>query len=190
MSRHNVQPVRMKLSHLQRSTRTLEERLALRFPWFVDLWARMIALLPPKSRLRRALLTRTWQNGLAAYDRGDIDAILLAFHPDAEFQAPPDHGQEGILGFRSSYRGHHGYREFNADWRSSWEALRVEPQELIDLGDRLLLLARMTGLGRGSGVSISQNVAILQTLNGAGKIICEQRFFDHSEALQAVGLEE
>jgi ketosteroid isomerase-like protein len=190
MSRRNAQPVRLKLSPRQRSTRTFEERLALRYPWFADLLARMIALRPPKSRLRQALLSRTVQNGLAAYDRGDIEAIILAFDPDAEFQAPPDHGQEGILGFRPSYRGHHGYREFDADWRGSWEALRVEPQELIDLGDRLLLLASMTARGRGSGVSISQNVAILQTVDSAGKIIREQRFFDHSEALKAVGLEE
>jgi ketosteroid isomerase-like protein len=190
MSPENLQPVRLKLSYRDRSTRTLEERLAVRYPGFVDLWARMIALLPPTSRLRQALLARTVQNGLAAYDRGDIEAIILAFHPDAEFQAPPDHGREGILGFKPSYRGHHGYREFNADWRSAWEALRVEPQELIDLGDRLLLLARMTGLGRGSRVSITQNVAILQTLNSGGKIIREQRFFNHSEALTAVGLAE
>ena len=190
MSSRNAQPVRLKLSPRQRSTRTFEERLALRYPWFADLLARMIALPPPKSRLRQALLSRTVQNGLAAYDRGDIEAIILAFDPDAEFQAPPDHGQEGILGFRPSYRGHHGYREFDADWRGSWEALRVEPRELIDLGDRLLLLASMTARGRGSGVSISQNIAILQTLDSAGKIIREQRFFDHAEALKAVGLEE
>ena len=48
----------------------------------------------------------------------------------------------------------------------------------------------MTARGRGSGVSISQNIAILQTLDSAGKIIREQRFFDHAEALKAVGLEE
>jgi ketosteroid isomerase-like protein len=190
MSRGNAQPVRLKLSPRRRSTRTFEERLVLRHPWFANALARMIALRPPKSRLRRALLSRTVQNGLAAYDRGDSEAIILAFDPDAEFLAPPDHGPEGVLGFRPSYRGRDGYREFDADWRGSWEALRVEPQELIDLGDRLLLLASMTALGRGSGVSISQDVAILQTLNSAGKIVREQRFFDHSEALKAVGLAE
>jgi hypothetical protein len=182
--------VHLKLSPRRRSTRTFEERLAVRYPWFADVLARMIALRPPESRLRQALLSRTVQNGLAAYDRGDIEAIILAFDPAAEFLAPPDHGQEGILGFQSSYRGHDGYREFDADWRDSWEALRVEPRELIDLGDRLLLLASMTALGRGSGVSISQDIAILQTIDRVGKIVREQRFFGHSDALKAVGLEE
>ena len=190
MSRCDAQPVRLKLSSLDRSTRTFEERLVVRYPWFADLLGRTIALRPPKSRLRQVLLTRTVRNGLAAYDRGDLEAILLAFDSDAEFLAPPDHGQAGVLGFRSSYRGRDGYREFDADWRGSWEAMRVEPRELVDLGDRLLLLASMTALGRGSGVPVSQPVAILQTVNGAGKIIREHRFFGHAEALKAVGLEE
>jgi ketosteroid isomerase-like protein len=190
MSAENVEPVRQKLAPIQRGTRTLEERLALRYPWFVGLWARLIARLSPNSRLRQALLSRTVQNSLAAYDRGDIEVIVLAFHPDAEFLAPPDHGQEGTLGFKQSYRGVRGFREFDADWRSAWEAMRVEPQELIDFGDQLLLLARVTALGKGSGVPINQDLAVLQTLNGAGQIVREQRYANQAEALKAVGLEE
>src|SRR5438309_2282774 len=144
MSQENVEPVRQKLAPVQRATRTLEERLALRYPWFVGLWARLIARLSPNSRLRQALLSRTVRNSLAAYDRGDIEAILLAFHPDADLLAPPDQGQEGTLGFKQSYRGERGFREFDADWRSAWKTMRVEPQELIDLGDRLLMLACVT----------------------------------------------
>src|SRR5256885_16079123 len=105
MSQANVEPVRVMLSPRQRSTRTHEERLALRYPWFAGLLAQMIALLPPKSRLRQALLSRTVQNGLAAYDRGVIEAIILAFHPDAGFVAQPDPGDQGVLGFRPPYRG-------------------------------------------------------------------------------------
>src|SRR4051794_6901587 len=190
MSRDKVPPARQKLSPRQRATRTLDERAAVRFPRFARLLGRLIAVLPPGSRLRQALLARTVQNGLAAYDREDVEAILLAFHPDAEFLAPPDHGQRGTLGFRRSYRGARGFREFDADWRSAWEAMRIEPQELIDLGDQLLLLARVTALGKGSGVPVSQDLAVLQTLNGAGQIIREQRYADQADALRAVGLEE
>jgi hypothetical protein len=48
----------------------------------------------------------------------------------------------------------------------------------------------MTGRGEGSGVSLSQNVAVLNTLDDAGKVIREQRYFDHSEALEAAGLSQ
>jgi uncharacterized protein len=189
MSQENVEPVRQKLSPQQRPNRTLTERLALRFPWFAALWAWVIARLSPSSRLRQALLARRVQDSAAAYDRGDIEVLILGYHPDVEFRAPVDHG-EGILGLRGAFRGHDGYREFDADWRSAWGALRVEPQELIDLGDRLLVIAEMKGRGGGSGASVSQNVAMLDTLNRAGKVIREQRYFDHAEALEAVGIRE
>jgi ketosteroid isomerase-like protein len=189
MSQENVEPVRQKLSPQRRPNRTPEERLAARFPWCLALWAWVIAQLSPQSRLRRALLARTVQNGLAAYDRGDIEVVVLAYDADVEFLAPVEHG-EGILGFRSSFRGVDGYREFDTAWRSAWGALRVEPQELIDLGDRFLVIAQMKGRGGGSGASVSQDVAMLLTLNRAGLVVREQRYFDHSEALEAVGLRE
>jgi ketosteroid isomerase-like protein len=190
MSQENVEVARQKLSLRERSRRTLEQRLAVRLPWFVELWSRLMARLSPTSRLRQALLLRAVQSGLEAYNRGDIEVVVLAFDPDVEFQAPPDHGQEGTLGLQPSYRGHDGYRKFDADWRSAWHVLRMEPRELIDLGDRFLIIAQMTGRGEGSGVFLSQNVAVLNTLNDAGKVIREQRYFDHSEALEAAGLSE
>jgi ketosteroid isomerase-like protein len=185
-----MEPVRQRVSPRERSGRTLEQRLAVRLPWFVALWSRLVVRLSPTSRLRQALLLRSVQDGFDAYNRGDLEVLVLPYHPDVELQAPPDHGQGGTLGWPATYRGHDGYREFYADWQSAWGALRIEPQELIDVGDRFLVTAQMTLRGVGSGVSLSQNVAILATLDDAGKVIRERRYTDHSEALEAVGLPE
>jgi ketosteroid isomerase-like protein len=190
VSQEKVKVVRQKLSPRRRSNRTVQERLALRYPWFLALWAWVLVRLAPRSRLRRALLGRTVQTGLAAFDRGDIEVVLLAFEPDVELLNPIAHGEKGTLGMEPSYRGHDGYRMFYADWCSVWGALRITPRELIDLGDQFLVIAQMSGRGVGSGISLSQNVAVLTTLNGAGKVIREQRYFDHGEALKAVGLQE
>jgi hypothetical protein len=87
------QAARQRLWVRDRAGRTLEQRLAVRLPWFVELWSRLIARLSPTSRLRQALLLRAVQSGLEAYNRGDIEVLILAFHPNVEFEAPPDHGR-------------------------------------------------------------------------------------------------
>jgi hypothetical protein len=125
--------------------------------------------------------------GLAAYSRGDVDFVLLAHHPEGEYHGPPDQG-EGVLGLRGTYRGHDGYREFDSEWRGAWDAYWIVPQELIDFGDRYLIMAEMAGRARGSTVTISQPVAILEVLNRVGLIVREQRYSDHSQAHEALGL--
>ena len=40
-------------------------------------------------------------------------------------------------------RGPDGYRQSHADWLSAWGEFRFQPQELIDLSDRLLVLGQV-----------------------------------------------
>ena len=181
--------VRQEVSLRDRPGRTLEQRLALRFPSFLELWLRLTARLSPTSRLRQALWLRAVQGAADAYNRGDLDVVVLGYHPDVEFRSPPG-SDEGALGFQPSYSGPAGYRTFEADWGSGWGALRFEPRELIDLDDRLLLIAQLVGHGEGSGISVSQKIAVVWTLGKDGKIVREQRYLDHAEALEAVGLSE
>ena len=188
MSQGNVEPVRQKLSVRERPTRTLEQRIAVRAPWFAELWARLIARLSPTSRLRQALLLRAVQGGFEAANRGDLEVVVLSYHPDVELKQPPEFGEHGELGFKPSYRGHEGYREFQAYWLSAWGESHLEPKLLIDLGDRLLVLIQMTVRGESSGASVTQDMAVLCTLNGRGKVIREQRYSDHGQALEAAGV--
>jgi hypothetical protein len=95
-----MRPVRHELSPLPRSRRGLDERLVARTPWVVGVWGRLIARLPPSSRVRQVLLVRAVHVGLAAYSRGDLDFVLLGHHPDAEYHGPPDEGELGTLGLR------------------------------------------------------------------------------------------
>jgi hypothetical protein len=184
----NVGAVRQKLSVCEPSARTLEQRLAVRVPGFAQLGMGLIARLSPRSRLRQALLARAVQGGLEASNRGDFEVVVQGYHPDVEFHQPPGSSEHGELGFQPTYRGHEGYREFQAHWLSAWDEVRLEPQELIDLGDRFLVLMQGTVRGQASGVSVSQPMAVLYTFHTSGRIICEQRFFDHNEALEAAGL--
>ena len=65
----------------------------------------------------------------------------------------------------------------------------MEPVELIDLGDRLVVLADAPMRAQGSGVSLTEAFAVVSTIKD-GKVIRYQEYFDHAEALAAVGLAE
>ena len=86
-----------------------------------------------------------------------------------------------------SYRGHAGYLRFISRWISAWGAFRFEPQKFIDLGDRVVMLARMAGRGVGGGVVVDQRFAAVYDQRN-GMIIRQADYFEPAEALQAVGL--
>jgi ketosteroid isomerase-like protein len=90
---------------------------------------------------------------------------------------------------KPSYRGGAGLREYVSDWSDVWGDLSIEPSDLIDLGDRVVLLARQPSRAQASGVAITANFATVVTLEH-GKVTRQQDFLDHSEALEAVGLRE
>ena len=60
---------------------------------------------------------------------------------------------------------------------------------MIDLGDRVLCLGRMKGTGASSGAAFDTEVAYLFTVS-AGRIVREQDFRSHEEALEAAGLQD
>jgi hypothetical protein len=75
MSQENVEIVRKPLRVRERSSRTLDQRLSLRFPRLAAANSRLIAKLPPTSRLRQAALSRAARLGLEAYNRRDLPRI-------------------------------------------------------------------------------------------------------------------
>src|SRR5205823_5652340 len=88
--------------------RTLDERLFVRWPGAFVALARAVFRLPPRSRLRRALLRRSVVSGWGAFTRGDLDLMLVRFAPDYHFEPPREWLAAGM---RSVYQGHAGVRE-------------------------------------------------------------------------------
>ena len=80
--------------------------------------------------------------------------------PTANTTVRQDQGELGTLELQGTSRGHQGYREFEAEWRSAWEAYWIVPQELVDLGDRYLIIVQMAGHARGSTLTVTQPAAI------------------------------
>jgi SnoaL-like domain len=187
MSQENVEAaraVRIPLPGREtRRHRTVDERIIVRFPGLARLLLAAWARLPRHSRLRRVMLVRLVRRGYAAANRRDFDLLLIGLDPGIELHPMFP------LDFEASYHGHDGYREA---WRvilEAFEDVRLDPQELLDLGDRWLVTIEWSGHGAGSGVSIGQQGFQLSTLR-RGLVVRQDDFVDRQKALETAGLSE
>ena len=166
--------------------RTLDERLYVRLPALYRLLANALTRLPPRSRLRRSIGALRLRRAYAAANRRDFDLVMMGFGPEAEYEYRPSADfiapdQDPV------FHGRDGYLRMWRTWLDAFEDLRFEPEELLDLGDRLLVTAEVHGHGSGSGVAVSERVFQLFELR-RGLVVKQEDFVDHSKALEAAGL--
>jgi ketosteroid isomerase-like protein len=188
MSQENI--VRKPLPATHSTSRTLDERLMLRFPRPFRALGRLTLRLPVTSRLRQALISRSISQALDAVNRRDFEAVLPKYNPAVEIHTPPTFRALGDI--EAVYRGHEGYLQFYRDWLPAWGgSFRFEPREVIDLGNgQVVALADISFRGQGSGIGFEQKLAFVWTLDQEARTVLEQPFLDWAEALEAVGLSE
>jgi ketosteroid isomerase-like protein len=80
-----------------------------------------------------------------AFTRRDTEALLALCDPEIVFTPPTGR----LAGRDEPYRGHDGLRTYLADVARVWQELRSEPDEYIELGDRVLCTGRMYAWGIG-----------------------------------------
>jgi hypothetical protein len=91
------QIVRKPLRVRERSHRTLDQRLLLRFPRLTAASSRLIGKLPPRSSIRQAAMWRAWQLGLEAFNRRDLAAVVITFRPDVLYYPYREFVEAGLL---------------------------------------------------------------------------------------------
>jgi ketosteroid isomerase-like protein len=175
-----------QLSERASQRRTLDQRLFVRFPALYRLLADAFMRLPPRSRLRRLMLARTVVRAYAAANRRDFDSVLVGWDAGSEYRPsgdlmPPD--------LDRVFHGHDGYLRLWRYWLDAFEDIRWDPEEILDLGDRVLVTTQQRGRGSGSGVSVGEAVFQLFTFR-RGLVVRQEDFLDRSKALEAAGLRE
>jgi ketosteroid isomerase-like protein len=177
--------VRQPLTLRGHTHRRLEERLALRFPRALALLVGSVLRLPPRSWLRQAFVRRAAQLGFEALNRGDVEPAFALYHPDVELNLPKEFVG---LGLDPPERGREERVRFERKWNAEWGTLGYELDEVIDLGDdRVMVVGRFAGSGPSSGAGFDNEFAEIFTFS-AGRVIREEAFVDHAEALDAAGL--
>jgi ketosteroid isomerase-like protein len=80
-------------------------------------------------------------------------------------------------------------RRYMESFRRYWEKIRFEPQEYIDAGDRVVVIARLVGRGKSSGIPVERTWSYVWTLRD-GRALRMDGFANRAQALQAAGLSE
>lgn len=84
------------------------------------------------------------------------------------------------------YEGYDGWQRWAAQVREAWESFRMEPEELIEQGDLVVVLARARAKGRGSGVELDTPSAMVCRLRD-GRIAVMRVQPDREAALREIG---
>jgi ketosteroid isomerase-like protein len=85
------------------------------------------------------------------------------------------------------FKGFEGTQEWIADTREVWENYEQKVEEIVDLGEDVLVVVRIAGRGGGSGVPVSQELAVVWTFEG-DKAVRARSFRSRAEALEAARL--
>jgi ketosteroid isomerase-like protein len=124
------------------------------------------------------------RQGFAAYDRDGLDGLAEFWHPDINWRAA-----EGALDDVGLMEGPDAIRDYYRQWEETFEAVRMETEELIDAGDQVVAVVRGIGRMKDSDAEIDMRYAIVFTIRD-GKIAAGAEYFTREQALEAVGLSE
>jgi ketosteroid isomerase-like protein len=95
---------------------------------------------------------------------------------------------ETLPGAASAY-GIEAVERYMRSFVNYWEQIRFEPQEYIDAGNQVVVVASLIGKGKKSGVEVTRTWAYVWTVRER-KALRMVGYADRAEALKAVGLEE
>jgi ketosteroid isomerase-like protein len=97
--------------------------------------------------------------GYEAFNRGDIDGLLDLCAPDIKWRDLATIDSEAVT-------GKDAVRAYFETVMEAWEQIRLEPEEIIDLGgDRVVVVSHLTGRGKGSGIEVDGRGADLLTFD-------------------------
>ena len=115
---------------------------------------------------------------LEAARQGDLEAALSYYSEDVVwFNRPPEVGP---------YKGREGVVTAITSFTEHFEDYWFEEDQLVDGEDRVVLLWRQGGTGKGSGAPITEEGATVFAFGG-GRISRVQVYSDRAEALEAGG---
>jgi ketosteroid isomerase-like protein len=123
------------------------------------------------------------RNAFAAFERGDMEAVLQLAHEDIVITQPSD-----VPGFPAQQHGHRGVLEAFAIWPEQWDDYRVEILRIAAAPTgKVVATIRNQGRGKQSRIEVDMEFSFVFAIRNA-KITEWQLFVQEDEALEAAGL--
>lgn len=128
------------------------------------------------------------RRGYETFNRGDLAGAAEGFDPNIEWvlhlnlpDTPPD----------ETYRGREEVVRFWQTWRAAFTDFRIELEEVIDAGDKVIVLAGVRGRGTESGADVkTPSFPQVWTFGDDGRPVRVEMYQSRVEALEALGLSE
>jgi ketosteroid isomerase-like protein len=125
------------------------------------------------------IVRRTYE----AANRGDLDSANLHVHPEIEFHTYAQSPEAGV------YRGKEAVQRYNQGLFEQFESIRFEIEELVDAGDRVVVVS--TQHAQPKGGQEEMNVRVIEVWTIRDGLLAERRSYStRDEALEAAGLRE
>ena len=114
-----------------------------------------------------------------ALNRADVEGILARLHPDFEWRALEGSPVGG------TYTGSDEVRRYVEDWLSTFADVRVQVDEMTQVGDAVLVVVHVRARGRGSGIEVDNLFCQLWRL-GDDSAVGMQEYETREEALAQI----
>ncbi len=126
-------------------------------------------------------ITQALRQAYEAFNRGDIQACLVALDPNVEWIEPAEFVGGGV------YQGHSGVAQYLTQSRAAWAEIHSEPEELIQVGDKVVVFVHTRVRSKDSDQVREGRIADVYTIRG-DKVIRMRAFLDRQEALRYAGV--
>jgi ketosteroid isomerase-like protein len=123
------------------------------------------------------------ERAIRAFNVRDVDAFAALTAPDFEW-SPSMVAIEGEI-----FRGRDGIDKYFESLNGAWERFRILPDRFRDLAEIVVMLGKLEGRGKASGVEVIESLGMVFDFRG-GAIAQIRGYLDHGEALRAAGLFE
>ena len=119
-----------------------------------------------------------------AHARRDEETVRELYDPEIQWE-----DVSGLWGDWGTRHGRDGVREAFASWFKAFEDVTFIAEDFTDAGEHVVVVTRISGRGRSSGLEVDQHITLLWAVRG-GRVTSVRGYRDRSDALEAVGLSE